>query len=283
MTMLTNKRFLATFIGIALLLYALLATPLHDDGIDGDMIFGVPFYSDYFGLYHSFFKPIVAILLPVRYLPYPWSFAAATFVHVLMMAASSYLTFLIARRYVAAKVATLASIITIYALFTHETFMSTRPESLLLVTTLGIVYLCDSWRLTGQTRHLAIASFLAGTLALPSHPNASIAYIYLALFLVWQWKKLTGRDWVLLIAALGGSSLLGVAVILLPDPSALFRLYTDYSSGGSHRLSFIFGEIRRFSFFLRPYPLLPIVLFFGMVGLAVMARETFSKSIPSIC
>ena len=183
--------FTAIFIFAALLLYALLATPLHDDGIDGNMIFGVPFYSDYFGLYHSFFKPIVAILLPVRYFPYPLSFAVATLVHVVMMAVSSYLTFLVARRYVPTKVAALASLITIYALFTHETFMPTRPEGLQLAATLGIVFLCDTWRFTGQTRYLLIASFLAGAIVLPSHPNASIAYIYMALFMFWQRRKLT--------------------------------------------------------------------------------------------
>ena len=269
---------LAGFASIALIAYALLATPLHDDGIDGNMIFGVPFYSDYFDLYHSFFKPIVAILLPVRYLPYPWSFTAAAFFHVLMMAAISYLTFLVARRYIPTKASALASIITLYALFTHETFMPTRPESLLLATFLGIVYLCDTWRLTGQIRYLLIASALSGVVALPSHPNASIAYIYMALFALWQWRSLTKRDWVWLIAALIVSSLVGMAIILFPDPSALITLYTDYSSAGSHRLSFITGEIRRFTFFLRPYLMLPVVLFFGTVGLTAVVKRIATDS-----
>ena len=64
-----------------------------------------------------------------------------------------------------------------------------------------------------------------------------------------------------------------MTIILLPDPSALIKLYSDYSSGGSHRLSLVVGEFRRFSFFLRPYPLLPIVLFFGMVGLIALFRN----------
>ncbi len=271
---------LACFASIALIGYALLATPLHDDGINGNMIFGVPFYSDYFGLYHSFFKPIVAILLPVRYFPYPWSFAAAALFHVAMMAAAAYLTFLVARRYIPAKAAVIASLITLYALFTHETFMPTRPESLLLTTFMGIVYLCDTWRLTGRIRYLLIAATLAGVVALPSHPNASIAYIYMALFSLWQRRNLASRDWALLIAALVGSSLVGMAIILLPDPSALITLYTDYSSGGSHRLSFIAGEIRRFTFFLRPYLMMPVVLFFGTVGLTVLVTRVLADSTP---
>ena len=272
------KILIAAFVCVALLMYALLATPLHDDGINGN--FGVPFYSDYFDLYHSFFKPIVALLIPVTYLPYPWSFAAASLVHILMMAAAAYLTFLFASRYVSREVATLASFIAMYALFTHETFMSTRPEVLLLVLTLAIAYLCDTWRLTGQTRYLLIVAILAGALALPSHPNASIAYAYIALFSLWQWRSLAIRDWAVLTATFLGSSLLGMVIILLPDPSALIELYTEYSSGGSHRFTFLIGEIRRFTFFLRPYPLLPIVLFFGAMGLTALVTRTIMNSTP---
>ena len=118
-------------VGACIVLYVALATPLYDDGFNADLVLGIPFYSEYFKLYIPFFKPLTAIQLPVHYLPYPWSFAAATFIHVLLMAAASGLSFLIARRYVPSKVALVAGFLTLYALLTHETFMTTRPEALL--------------------------------------------------------------------------------------------------------------------------------------------------------
>ena len=273
------KLFGVAFVCVALLVYAVVATPHYDDGFNAAPIIGVPFYSDYFQLYVPFFKPLTAILLPVRYLPYPLSFAVAALIHVSLMAAASYLTFLIARRYVQTKTATLAAFITLYVLFMHESFMPTRPEGVLLLTFLAIVYLSDTWRFTSQMRYLLAAAVLTGVLALPMHANASIAYIYLALFTLWQRSRLTIQDWTKLVTTLVGASLLGVAVLLIPDPLALVNLLTKYS-GESQRFTFFLGEIRRFMFFLRPYPLLPIVLFFGTVGLTATFTRMFTNSIP---
>ncbi len=271
--------FLALSVCISLLSYALLATPLYDDGFNADLIVGAPFYSDYFELYIPFSKPLTAILIPAKYLAYPWSFAAATLIHVLLMSAASYLTFLLAHRYVPTKTATLAAFITLYALFTHETFMPTRPEAILLLTILAVVYLSDTWRLTSKLRYLLAAAALTGVLALPMHTNACIAYIYLGLFTLWQRQQLAMGDWTRLIATLGGSSVLGMIVVLAPDPSALVELLAEYS-GDRQRFTFLIGEIRRFTFFLRPYPLLPIVLFFGTVGLTASATRMFTDSTP---
>ena len=273
------KIFIAAFVCAALLLYALLATPLYDDGLAASFIIGTPYYSEYHELRFPFYKPLTTVLLPVRYLPHPWSFAAAALIHVLLMSAASYLTFLIARRYVQTKAASLAAFITLYALFTHESFMPTRPEPLLLLTILGVVFLSDTWRLMGRMRYLLMAAALTGALALPMHTNASIAYIYLALFALWQRKRLATLDWTRFIAVLGGSSLLGMIAILAPDPSELVELLTEYSEDKS-RFTFFVGEMRRFTFFLRPYPLLPIMLFFGAVGLTVSVTRTLSNSTP---
>ena len=80
------------------------------------------------------------------------------------------------------------------------------------------------------------------------------------------------RDWALLIGVLAISSVVGLAILLTPAPSHLPRLFAEYA-GESNRFTFIVGEVRRFTFLLRPAPLLPAVLFFGAVGLAVLARE----------
>ena len=68
------------------------------------------------------------------------------------------------------------------------------------------------------------------------------------------------------------SSVVGLAILLTPAPSHLPRLFAEYA-GENNRFTFIVGEVRRFTFLLRPAPLLPAVLFFGAVGLAVLARE----------
>lgn len=264
---------------MALLVYALIATPLYDDGFNFDSIVRVPFFSDYFQLYVPFFKYLTAILLPVRYLPYPMSSTGAVLVHVSLMAAASYMTFITARRYVPAEAATLAAFMALYVLFTHETFMATRPEALLLLTILGVVYLSDTWRLTGRMRYLLMAAALTGALALPMHTNASIAYIYLGLFILWQRRQLSTGDWAMFLVALSGSSLLGMVIILVPAPSALVELLTEYS-GERQRFTFLIGEIRRLTFLLRPHLLLPIVLFFGMTGLTALAGNLFTGSTP---
>ncbi len=273
------KILIAAFVCAALLMYALLATPLYDDGLAASFIILTPYYSEYHELHFPFFKPLTTLLLPVTYISYPWSFATAALVHVLLMSAASYLTFLLAQRYVPTKTATLAACITLYSLFTHETFMPTRPEAVLLLTFLAIVYLSDTWRLTSKLRYLLAAAALTGALALPMHTNACIAYIYLGLFTLWQRQQLAMGDWTRLIATLGGSSVLGMIVVLAPDPSALVELLAEYS-GDRQRFTFLIGEIRRFTFFLRPYPLLPIVLFFGTVGLTASATRMFTDSTP---
>ena len=68
-----------------------------------------------------------------------------------------------------------------------------------------------------------------------------------------------------------------MTVVLMPDPSALTDLLTEYS-GDRQRFTFLVGEIRRFIFFLRPYLLLPVVLFFGMTGLIALAGNLFTGS-----
>ena len=270
---------IAAFVCAALLMYALLATPLYDDGFNASFIILTPYYSEYHELHLPFFKPLTTLLLPVRYIPYPWSLATAALVHVLLMSAASYLTFLLAHRYVPTKTATLAAFITLYALFTHETFMPTRPEAILLLTILAVVYLSDTWRLTNRLCYLLAAAALTGALALPMHTNASIAYIFLALFTLWQRHRLTIQDWTIYLATLVGSSLLGMVIILVPDPYVLVKLLSEYS-GESQRFTFIIGEMKRFTFFLRPYPLLPVVLFFGMVGMTAIAGNLFMNSAP---
>ena len=263
---------LLAFFGVALLLRAWLLIPTHDDGVIGNTILGTPYYSEYHELYVPFYKPLTTALMPLRFAPYPASFALATLIHSLFLGASAYVIYLIARRQMPVQVAAGGAITALYAFFTLDPFPPMRPEGLLLLLILGVVYLADTWRLRGDARYLLAAGVLTGGLALPMHTNASIAYIFLALFAIWHVRRLGLRDWACLVGGLAISSAVGLSILLIPVPSDVPRLFAEYAGEG-HRFTFIFGEVRRFTFLLRPTPLLPTILFFGTVVLVVLLRE----------
>ena len=274
----TNRRLyigLLAFVCAAFLLRAWLAIPVIDDGLIGNAILDAPYYSEYHEVYLPFFKPFTTVLMPLRFVPYPTSFALVALVNGLLIAASAYVTYLIARRYMPARVAVGGAIVALYALFTLDPLPPTRPEGPLLLTILAVVYLADTWRLTGQARYLGAAGALTGALALPMHTNASIAYLFLGFFALWHVRRLRVRDWAGLTGGLVISSLVGLVLILVPSPSDLLTLLTEHA-GERHRFTFIVGEVRRFTFLLRPAPLLPAVLFFGAVVLTVLFRERAS-------
>ena len=67
---------------------------------------------------------------------------------------------------------------------------SDAPRGALLLTILTVVYLADTWRLERKSRYLLAAGALTGALALPMHTNASIAYLFLAVFALWHVRSL---------------------------------------------------------------------------------------------
>lgn len=271
----TNRRLyigLLTLVCAALVLRAWLLVPTQDDGLIGNTILSKPYYSDFHEVYLPFFKPLITALMPLGLVPHPVAFALAAMVSALLIAASACLTYLIARRYAPTHVAVGAAIIAFYALFTLDPVPPMRPEGLLLLTVLAIVYLADTWRLKRDSRYLLVAAALTGALALPMHTNASIAYLFLALFALWHVRELQLRDWLCLVGGLAISSTAGLAIILVPSHSNLLTLLGEHAGEG-FRFTFIVGEFRRFTFLLRPAPLLPVVLFFGTVGLVVLLRE----------
>ena len=276
----TNRRLyigLLAFVCAALVLRAWLLVPTHDDGVIGNTVLDTPYYSDYHEVYLPFFKPFTTLLMPLRFVPHPVSFGLAALAHGLLMAASACLTYAIARRHVPTHVAVSAAVIALYALFTLDPLPPTRPEGLLLLAILAVVYLADTWRLERKSRYLLAAGTLTGALALPMHTNASIAYLFIVVFALWHVRSLVSRDWLCLVGGLAISSIAGLAIVLVPSPSDLLTLLEEHA-GERHRFTFIVGEFRRFTFLLRPTPLLPVVLFFGAVGLVVLVRNRASIS-----
>ena len=267
---------------IGLLAWAALAVPYFDDGLHGHMILGsAPFYGDPHGVYFPFYKPLTTLLLPLRFVPHPWAFAIAASFHVILVGASGWLTYKVARRYIPDGPAALAGLLTLFALTVHANLFPIRPEATLLVVFLAVVYLCATWRMDGKTRRLFIACVLTGALALPMHTNASVVYIYLILFALWQRRHLTRRDWAIAVGTLAASSLVGLAIILIPHPSHLYEFYSRLIVEES-RYTFVIGEVRRLLYLMRPAPLLPITMLFGAAGLAAIAlARPFPETIPS--
>ena len=259
-------------IGIAFALRVWLLTPHFDDGDLGNTIFGTPYYNEYHKIYIPYFKPTTTLLLPLRFVPYPTSFALAVILQTMTFAASVSLLYLLARRYLSPRAAVLAGIIALYALFLHELLPPTRPEGLLLLAFLAAAYLADTWRVTGKARYLAGAAVVTGLIALPLHTNASIVYIFLGLFALWHWQRMRGQDLAIFFGTLTAASLAGLVVILAPSPSGLFALLGEYSQD-DRRFTFLWSEAQRLGFLLRPAPLLAVVLFFGAVTLWTLWRE----------
>ena len=272
----TNERrvyvALLVFIGAAFALRVWLALPFTDDGLIGSTILGKPYYSEYHRLYTPYYMPWETALMPARLLPYPASFAWAMAMQTLAFAASAWLTYLLARRYLSPRAAALAGVITVYVLFLQEVRPPARPEPLLLLSLTGAAYLADTWRVTGKTRYLAGAAAVAGVFALPRHTNATVVYIFLGLFALWHWRRMSGRDRAIFFGTLAAASLAGLTVFLAPSPSAVIALFSEYA-GDRGRYTFLLGEAERFAFLLRPAPMLSVSLFFGLVALWALWRE----------
>lgn len=275
-----RARNLALFATVALgaLAWIALSVPYFDDGLDGHMVLdSPPYWSEPHGIYFPVYKPLTTILLPLRFVPHPWAFMLASAFHAALVAASGWLTYKVARRYASEGAAALAGVFLTFAVIVHPNVVPIRPEGILLAALLAVVYLCDAWRLEGGAWRLALACGLTGALALPMHSNASILYIYLVLFAVWQRHALTRRDWLIAGGALTLSSLIGLAVILFPHPSNLIELMRQLG-GQDQRYTFVLGEAKRFVYLYRPGPLLPLSMFFGLVGLAAVALARPSRT-----
>ena len=107
--------------------------------------------------------------------------------------------------------------------------------------------------------------------------NASIVYIYLILFAIWQRHALTQRDWLIAVGVLVASNLVGLAIILIPHPSNLIELIRQLG-GQDQRYTLVLGEARRFVYLFRPGPLLPLTMFLGVVGVAAVALARPSRA-----
>ncbi|MCE2469128.1 MAG: hypothetical protein J4F32_01140, partial [Dehalococcoidia bacterium] len=120
--------------------------------------------------------------------------------------------------------------------------------------------------------YFAAACIAAGILALPMHTNASIIYIYLGIFAIWQRHRLTRRDWGIAAGALTAGGLAGLAVLLAPDPALLFELLDLFSDRAGAIV--VITELQRWGRLAWPInfdPTFTLSVFFGVTGIAAAA------------
>ena len=268
-----GKLTLVAAVVVLLLIDAAITPPTWDDVVLSHRILGSPpFYDAHFDMYLPVFKPLAAIQLPARFFPYPWSYLYVSLTHAVLLAAGAWLTYRVALRYVRRDMAAVAGGLTLLLTAAHYWNTPTRPEAWLLAVLLGVVYLCDTWRLTGRTAYLAAACVLAGALGLSMHTNASIIYIYLALFALWRFQKFTLRDWTVGAGALATSSLVGLGVLLVPQPDALFELLDHYEGRANWDIAIReFERWRWYAVHLRVEPLFPMSVVFGATVITAVA------------
>ena len=172
----------------------------------------------------------------------------AAMLHAALIAAAAWLTYKVARRYAAPNVATLAGLLTLFALTATANFPAIRPEAI-----------SDS-HADGSglsVRHLAIGRqpetpgvrLRAGRCAWAANAQQRIDYLHLSRavrHLAAQPSDPPGLGSVA-IGTLTASSLVGLAIVLVPHPSHLFELLRQLGVDGQ-RYTFVMGEIRRFLF-----------------------------------
>ena len=268
-----DKRVILGLAAAVLLIKAVIAVPTWDDEVWSSHVVGPqPYYNDYVGLQMPILKPMVTVQLPARLVHYPWNFLYVSLLKTALIVAAAWLTYRVALRYVGRDAATVAGALTLFLLAVHVWTVPARPEAWLLTVLLAVVYLCDTWRLTGRAVYLAAACAIAGVLGLPMHTNASIIYIYLALFALWQRRRLTRRDWVAGVGALTVSSLAGLAILLLPQPGALFDLLGAYE-GRAENIPVVreFERWSRYATSIAFEPLFPMSVVFGATGIVAIA------------
>tara|TARA_B100000315_G_scaffold14583_1_gene13330 strand:- start:488 stop:2068 length:1581 start_codon:yes stop_codon:yes gene_type:complete len=248
-----NKYLIITIVGFLYILVAgYFQTPNYDDGFNAYFIkntvdFKRPFFSDYFEMRFPIMK-ISTILLAIGYTyVFPFSYKLPAVCFTILLLISTYIVFKIARNYLDQKKSFMVSSFFCYFVFVYDPPSATRPE-IWLITIILFTILLVEWYLTyGKSSYLIIGAIITGTLGLTFHSNASILYIYLFLFIFVYRKKLCKKLVISFFSVLFISSLLGLGIVFLPDPSEALRFFLRISTEGPR---FDFHEFHRFYFTL---------------------------------
>ncbi|NCO68946.1 MAG: hypothetical protein GW878_00265 [Acidobacteria bacterium] len=269
---------------VSLALYVVLLTPNFDDGVNASHIAntaaGRAFESDVFRTPFPFQKP-QTVLSAFIWSRSPANFVPLAVLHGALILSSVILFFSLARRTVSFPEAQTATGIFVFFLLTHNWLSPTRPEMVLLTLGLSVVRLCQAFLETHREGALFLAAVMTGLLGVPTHTNASIIMIFFILFLVLKRAEI-GRLAIFRVGGvLGLSILLGILIVVLPEPEGTLRFMWKIKNDGE-RFTFVLGEVERLSFLARF--LFYRTLTLTLVGVAVARlvqhspRELFTEA-----
>lgn len=257
---------------VLMILYSWFLTPNYDDGFNAYFIrntidFENSFYSEYFKMRFPVMKlPVIIIAMGFTYL-FPTSFMLPAMLGAILSVVCSCLAYKIVRFYSDRSQALFCSILFLYGLVTHHWVSPTRFELWLLVAFLWIMYLSESYLRDQRLSKLVQIAFIVGVIGLPLHSNASMLYVFLILYIVFNKSLFSFRNIIIFGALTILFSGLGLLIVLIPDPAESVEFFKMMSiEGGQRSIPNIFN-LGRFLYFLQHDYYKYLSVFFIMLGI----------------
>ena len=268
-------------------LHSFFLTPNYDDGqsaywISNTIDFDKPFYSDYLNTRFVVIKiPVLIMAMGFTYLS-PFSFAFPAALNGILCLLCSFLSYKVARFYSNSKIALLCSQLFLYSLLTHHWVSPTRPELWLIAVILSVLYLFELYNKNRQIKYIILIALFVGVLGLPLHSNASILYVFLIGYLVFNRDIFPFKELKIFLVSLTITSLIGIAIVLFPDPVESFGFLKRMSMESGNRFIPNIINPRRYLFFFQSYYhqiiIAPFVLWMG--AWLIKNLTQFYQSIP---
>ena len=239
---------------VMVILHSSFLTPNYDDGFNAYFINNTidlknPFFSDYFNTKFVIQKiPVLIMAMGFTYL-FPFSFGFPAALNGILCLLCSFLSYKVARFYSNSKIALLCSQLFLYSLLTHHWVSPTRPELWLIAVILSVLYLFELYNKNRQIKYIILIALFVGVLGLPLHSNASILYVFLIGYLVFNRDIFPFKELKIFLVSLTITSLIGIAIVLFPDPVESFGFLKRMSMESGNRFIPNILEPGRFIYF----------------------------------
>jgi len=257
-----------TFIAFLCLTHGYLLIPNYDDGnyfyqIYNTIRFYNPFYNDFYGQYFHFMKPSIllyALLYSINNNP---SFRIIALVQSAEIFACTYLIYLCARRYASEEASKAGALIFLYILVVQMFLAPTRPETMVLLCSVAVFWLCECFSDTNKATYLVMASAIIFLVAIPMHTNGSIPLIYFIVYISTRRHQLSQISFIKIGVFSIVFAALGFAIIVYPDFSSLAGSLAWFTYDGQRfeRFSLLKGEYVRMRWFVSHYYYFPLIIF----------------------
>ena len=271
---------------LIVVVHSFFLTPNFDEGLNAYFItntidFEKPFFLELEGRIYPVLKiPVLILALCFTYL-FPFSFVLPAALYGILCLLCSYLSYKIARFYSNSRTALLSSQLFLYSLLVHNWFCPTRFEIWLLSVIMIVIYLFELYKRHRHTKYLILISIFIGILGLPIHTNASILYVYLLVYIVFN-REIFSKKIIRIFLSFGAlTTMVGIAIVFFPDPKEALGFFTDYTTHGGNRLVPSIFNLKRFLFFFIWAPYKYLIGFFTLFT-GVWIIENWKEFFPTI-